>query len=432
MTFNKIFRSISMLWGGAIIGAFFAFLTQVYLARMLGVHDYGQFSAALATVSIITPLAGFGISGFWLRVFGEEGWKAIRWIVPSMYFLVFSSLLSFFVLLGLGVGTELSGRSGFILIALSFYIFGQASIDLCISKAQLEGRYVLLSLWQIVPHLLRLLLVILVGFLWRDEFSSIYVVLSYSFVSALIFLCGIKNLLAMLSDKFFLVGHELVNRSFCIPTIKPTMLEVLKGAFPYGAVGLLYLLYFQSGIVFLGYLSSSDVVGLYNVAFTVLVAIYLFPSVVYQKFLMPMIQRWAYNDQITGYKAYKLGSVAMLLIGLMACFCVFVLGEWFVDNIFGDEYLRASDILLLLSICIPLRFVSSSSGAFLSAGMYIYSKIKIMSIAAGLNITLNLLLIPRFELYGAGFAMVITELFLLIAFFIYAREKVFKKFREEV
>ena len=47
MNVRRILRSISLLWLGAVLGAFFAFLTQALLARALGVHGYGSFASAL-------------------------------------------------------------------------------------------------------------------------------------------------------------------------------------------------------------------------------------------------------------------------------------------------------------------------------------------------------------------------------------------------
>lgn len=57
-------RAVSMLWVCSLIGAALSFLTQVALARILQPAGYGAFAAALATASLLTPLAGFGIAGF--------------------------------------------------------------------------------------------------------------------------------------------------------------------------------------------------------------------------------------------------------------------------------------------------------------------------------------------------------------------------------
>ena len=56
------------------------FLTQTLLARELGPAAYGLFASSLVTVTMIAPLAGFGLTQFRLKVYGVEGWAAHRWI----------------------------------------------------------------------------------------------------------------------------------------------------------------------------------------------------------------------------------------------------------------------------------------------------------------------------------------------------------------
>lgn len=429
MRFSKVFGSISILWLGAISGAFFAFLTQVFLARELGIHDYGQFAAALATITIVAPLAGFGVSGFWLRIFGEEGWRAVRWVGPSLRFLILSTAVLIILILGWALIFEGRESSRDILILLSVYIFGQIAIELSISKKQLEGNYAQLSLWQVFPHLSRLIAVMITAKTLGADFSAIHVAFCYALLSILIAGFGGWQIKEMSQGNFLLLGHEKKNELSLIDC-SPAIAEVFKKSFPYGAIGILYLVYFQSGVVFLGHIVGPEAVGVYNVAFTVLGAVYLFPSVVYQKFLMPLIQRWAYSDVAKSYSVYKMGSISMLVIGLIACGVVLILAPWFVKFAFGEQYLEAAEILIILSLCMPLRFVSSSSGAFLNAGAHVVSKIKIMLVAAVLNVFLNFVLIGLFNLRGAAFAMLITELFLLIACAGYVRLKVFNEIRK--
>src|SRR3546814_5217311 len=54
----------------------------------------------------------------------------------------------------------------------------------------------------------------------------------------------------------------------------------------------------------------------YNVAFVIMSAVYLIPSVIYQKFLLPKIHIWANHDQETFVKAYEKGRLFMFLTGI--------------------------------------------------------------------------------------------------------------------
>src|SRR5690554_3415947 len=92
-------KPISLLWASSMLGAGVTFFTQVLIARWVGVSDFGEFSSALAVVTMVSPLAGFGIQAFWLKVFGEEGVAAMRWIGGSLRFALFSTLAVFLFLL---------------------------------------------------------------------------------------------------------------------------------------------------------------------------------------------------------------------------------------------------------------------------------------------------------------------------------------------
>jgi O-antigen/teichoic acid export membrane protein len=57
---SRALGAVSMLWITTAIGAGLAFFTQALLARELGPSQYGLFSS-LATITMISPLAGFGL-----------------------------------------------------------------------------------------------------------------------------------------------------------------------------------------------------------------------------------------------------------------------------------------------------------------------------------------------------------------------------------
>ena len=88
---QKAFNALALLWLGTLLGAGLAFLIQIILARKLGSEYFGMFSAVLAMVTLVTPLAGFGISQLWLKVFGQERWNAQKWIKPSFDFVILST-----------------------------------------------------------------------------------------------------------------------------------------------------------------------------------------------------------------------------------------------------------------------------------------------------------------------------------------------------
>ena len=165
--FNKIseFRdSISkvlILLISLVGSAFVAFLTQIILGRMLTVDEFGVITASLSMVYIIASMIGFGLPNFWLQCFGNEGWQALRWINPCLKFLLVYTPCIFFLLWGYQYFLMANIEVSKAIVWFHSLILLQVLLELLFARYQLEGRYKLLSFWQAVPHLSRLLVAIL-------------------------------------------------------------------------------------------------------------------------------------------------------------------------------------------------------------------------------------------------------------------------------
>ena len=97
-TGRKALAAISFLWLGSLAGAGLVLITNVVLARELTPSGYGVFSAALATITLLPPLAEFGLRGFWLKAFGAEGWGAVRWLTRAFRFVILSTTVTLLLL----------------------------------------------------------------------------------------------------------------------------------------------------------------------------------------------------------------------------------------------------------------------------------------------------------------------------------------------
>lgn len=420
----KAFKNVSWLWVGSVFGAGSALIAQILLARNFTPAEFGVFVTALTTVTLLIPLAGFGVAPYWLKVFGQEGWEAKRWFLPSFKFtLITMALVVSLIIIWaiLGPHDELLRQ---ILVILSLYVLGQVFIELVSSKLQLEEKYIFLTLWLFLPHFIRLLLI--VAFIFLGGLSSIETIAYiYTIVSVLLVLSGVFFLYKMFNGSLRLKGHvkSLSKSGNKIPSIK----EVALGSWPFGLVALFHLIYFQSDIIFIQYFISPEAAGVYNVAFIIMVATLLFPGAVYQKFLLPKIHRWANHDRKFFYKVYKQGNLIMLVLGVVAMLLVWALAPWLIVTFFGIAYEEAINLLLILSLSIPVLFVASSVGATLETKGFMIVKVKIMGLVAVLNITLNVVLIPKYGSEGAAVATVVSNSMLLILYFFTAQKRVFKE-----
>ena len=421
---KKAFNAFALLWLGTLLGAGLAFSTQIILARGLGREYFGMFSAVLAMVTLVAPLAGFGVSQLWLKVFGQEGWNARKWFKPSFHFVILSTVIVFISLYAWAFfgGHDQLTRSLFLIV--SFYILGQVSVELVSSKLQLEERYLYLAAWQFLPHFTRFILVATLLFGFNGWASIKEMAFVYAFVSIIFLLVGVLQLASMKKGDFKLKGHREENLK---GNSEVSLGRVLQNAWPFGLAAFFHLIYFQSDIILIKYIVGDSQAGIYNVAFTIMVAVYLFPSVLYQKFLLPKLHRWANHDKDKFYDVYRKGNIAMLVLGLIAMLLVWLLSTWAIPFLFGNEYYDSILILNILALSSPIIFVAFSAGATLVTQEHMKLKVKFMGAVALINLALNFIFIPMYGAVGAAVSTVVSNFILLVIYYQGAQKHVFCK-----
>ena len=425
MSNKQAVKTISLLWLGSILGAGCAFLTQVLLARELGPAAFGVFAATLAMVMLVSPLASFGVGSFWLKAFGQEGWQAVRWLRASLKYTLLTTLLVLAALFSWAMFGPHDAITRSLLIVLSVYLLGQIAVELVSAKLQLEERYLALALWQFLPHLLRLLLVAMLALVMVQWMTLHNVAYAYALISVAVFLLGAFLMWRMYRGQLALKGHGTAKVGATLSGQSTSMRQVIAQSWPFGLAGVFYLIYFQSDIILLKYITGDEAAGSYNVAFVIMVAVYMLPSVIYQKFLLPKIHRWANHDRAKFYQVYRQGNIVMLILGLLAMVAIWMLAPWGVVFLFGQNYQEAVRLLVILAVSAPVLFVASSVGATLVTQEHMKSKVKCMGVVAGVNIVLNILLIPHYGAFGAAVATIISNVALLVIYYFYAEKLVF-------
>jgi len=412
---NRAVGEITFLWASQLAVAGAAFLTQLLLARGLSVEQYGAFAVALASINLLTPLAGFGVGSYWLRVFGKEGSAGQRWISSTMKLAGFTSILILVAALIWAWSGVFSTTTRILMSLLAVTVIGQTVRSIGGAIFQLEGRYLTLAIYSVVPHGLRLLVV---GLAFLIGCSAFGVATGYALATLVVVALYLGVLRRMATGRLDLRGHGTRDETAQAVDAgsAPSVLAAIQGAWPFALSGLFYLIYFQSDITLLGILAGEQAAGIYNVAFSVMSVVYLFPSTVYQKYLMPHLHRWAEHDQEHLLQVYRLGGKIMLIASLGFMGLLGGGAPWIVPRLFGEAYSKAGILLAFLSLCIPLRFLATTVGSILYTRGNMRRKVCYQGLAAVFNVALNLALIPVWGVFGAAVATVLTEFFVLVIY----------------
>jgi O-antigen/teichoic acid export membrane protein len=406
--------AISLLWLATVAGAGMVFLTQTLLARRLGPSAYGLFASSLATVTMVAPLAGFGLSQFRLKAYGSEGWAADRWLRPSLRFTTATTLIAIAIVVAWALlGKPVDQATRFALLALSPVILGLLAVDLVGSKLRLEERYGALAGWQLLMPGGRLLVAALI--LMVPHATPGFVALGYCVVALTAMVMAAPQVRAMMDGRMQLQGHGA--RGPVEPSPAPGVMRLWSQAWAYGVAAMLYPVFFQVSTVLLKYLNADEQAGRYGIALAVMTAIYLLPATIYQKFLLSKLHRWAVHDKPKFWRIHRQGNIAMLAGGLLIGAVLALSAPYLVPIAFGEAYRPVASILMVLALCVPIRFLSTAVGSALLTEDHMRYRVVAMALSTAVAVLLNVLLIPLFNEMGAAVATVLAETLLLLAMY---------------
>lgn len=409
---RRAVATISMLGVATATGAVMVFLTQTLLARELGPTAYGLFASSLATVTMIAPLAGFGLTQFRLKVYGAEGWTANRWLKPSLHFTVFTTAIAVAILVLWALVIAPHNGTRFALVVLIPVVFGILSIDLMSNKLRLEERYGAMALWQMAIPGSRL--VVAVALLLVPQLTGRFVAVSYCLISLLVALWAAPQIRTMIRGDIALHGHGPRPPDPLVRVADPGMRSLWSQAWAYGAFAVLYPVFFQISTILLKYLHSDAQAGMYSIGLAIMTAIYLIPATIYQKFLLLKLHRWNAYDVPKFWRVYRQGNIAMFALGIAISIGLVVVSPWVVPLVFGERYRGVVGILMILAFCPPVRFLSTAMGSALVIDEHMRVRVYAMALATVVAVGANALLIPHYGAHGAAWATVTSELVLLI------------------
>ncbi|MGP5103032.1 oligosaccharide flippase family protein [Psychrobacter celer] len=403
-------RAVILLLIGVLVGSGANFLVQLYLAKELSVADFGIYTSIINLVNLLTPLIAFGISNFMLRAYAEEANDAKRWVNSIITVLVVSSLLTFCILQSWSYYKN--GIEYLFLYCLFFIYMLSLSLNAFTRlKFQVEENFTALSIWQLIPNMSKLLVLVLIIFFAGATVFN--VAIAYSISGAIVLAMSANTIARMKKGDFKLEPIEIGSINYQ----KNSILNLLKNSYPYGLSGMFYLIYYQSDILILTYYLDYESVGYYGFSLVFVTAICLLPSIYYQSFKMKYIHFISRTDKSLLKDFYRSHFYYSLFVGFLFFIIFISVIKFFIVYVFGDKYIPALNILYALSVYIPIKFITLNSDAIMNTKDLVDIKVKIMGLAAAVNIFLNLILIPFFSAMGAVFSTIITELFLLLSFY---------------
>jgi O-antigen/teichoic acid export membrane protein len=170
--------------------------------------------------------------------------------------------------------------------------------------------------------------------------------------------------------------------------------------------------YMNLDSILLGSLGRITDTGWYNLA-TRIVGILLVPTGLLSLVIFPAFASTSSQVDATFRKRWDRWSIGMIALGTYLASILFATAEPLVRLVFGPAFAPTSAALRILLIAVVMIFVYTPS----FQAMIVFDRQRTLFwsllLGAGVNVVLNLALIPPYGLYGAAWATVATHAVLL-------------------
>ncbi len=375
----------------------------IYVARILGATEYGKFTFALAFISLFIVFSHLGISAIATRELsrekgGEKEYPAILSlkIVLSIGTLILILIGSFFIT------TDPLIQKVIWILAIYFLIIDFTEIIYVIFRARQKMEY------ESFAKILQAVFITAAGFFIILNFPSVEN-LSYGYLFA-----SLISLIFVLLFFHFKIFH------FTLFWNTSIWKKFLGMSWPIALVGIFGVIYGYIDSIMMGHWGQITETGWYNAAAKV-AAVTSVPMILISQSFYPVLSKFFKESKEKLQRIWNYQMELMIILAVPIVVGGITLASKIIDFIYDPSYNRSILAFQILVVMAGLVFLCHPFNQLLIAVNQQKKFFWISLIGAIVNITLNLILIPRYSLYGAAITTVITYFILLILFIIFTK-----------
>lgn len=404
---NRQIRGSSLLLGGRILAMAINQAVQIMIVRYLAQNDYGAFALALSVVMLAESVIVFGLDravSRFLPIYQEEEnydkfFGTLVMIVSAVAGLTVAVVLCVFALQQPIMATLFNdqpaiAQKAMTLLLIMIFLAPVQAIDTLLAGmfAVLANPRSIFFRKHVLAPSLKLAVVLLLILGGQDVFF-----LAGGYLAAGVF--GVVMYFAMLLR---LLRKEGLLARFNPRTIRIPARELLVFTVPLLSTDLVYVLMSSMDALLLGYYSGTTDVAAYRAVQPTA----RLNQVVFTSFALlytPVVARmYAKKDRDGINSMYWQTAIWIAVFSFPIFVLTFSLSVPMTVLLYGDRYRESASILALLSFGYYFNAALGFNGTTLTVFKKVRYTIIINIVAAVVNISINLVLIPRYGALGAG------------------------------
>ncbi len=385
---NTFWLSVTNFGGRAVKS-----IIVLYAARVLNTAGYGVFSYAVTLAGFFTLFLDPGVNAMVMREV-PKGDEAEKRSFLSTTFVIKLILLGVgipFVLLVAPLFSTLPGAPELLpLVALlvSFDTIRELFSAFMRARERME--------WETASFITTNVVIVLAG-LYYLSISATPAAFAWAYITGTV--CGTLVSIVFLRDYL----GDLFSR-FSKKLVGP----IVRSAWPFAITSALGALLTSADVIIISWLRSASDVGIYSAAVRIVQVLYLVPTI-FQFSTLPLIAQLANKDNERLRSVFERTLGMIFLTSVPLAIGGIILAKPIMSLVFGPPYVPGAPsfqvLMLTLFFDFPLTVISTAIFAYNRQKNLIVSA----SIAGGLNVILDLLLIPPFGITGSAFATLIAQ-----------------------
>jgi O-antigen/teichoic acid export membrane protein len=396
-TGHRIIKNSIVLTVSQILSKIINIGLIVILTRLLGKEGFGLYSFSFAYVSLFGYLTHLGLVSLLAREIAKYKDQAGPFLSNTFPFVLISSVITLLLLNVIAFALDWNITERTLIFFFGFYLVFDAigRYFLAVTRAFEKMEYV-----AIVNFVERLFLLFVATLCWILNFTLIHLIVLFMLVQLF------KAILSyFIISKFF--------TRFRLKWLSDHTWKLLKEAYPFALTGIFLTVSLRIDLLFLKYFHSTDVVGVYSAARRLIESLNFIPENIYFA-VYPALSVLYVSQKDKFDLTFKRTLIILSVTAVPLSVCLYILAPRIINLLFSSEFSGAAVALRWLSIALFIIFVRYAFAVTLNSigKQFIFSVI--IGISMLINIAMNIILVPQFEIIGASIAVICSELSIII------------------
>ncbi|GAB7256073.1 polysaccharide biosynthesis C-terminal domain-containing protein [uncultured Polaribacter sp.] len=382
------------------------YLIGIFITKYYGAATYGRYSIIKALILVIIIFNTLGLNTYAIKLSSnknhyENGFFKSNFILKSYKIIFFVSLIFSCIIFFLkkNVAIQIFGDKNLEIYFQYFPLILILSVFLNYNSNVLKGQGRVLSFSFVSSFCNNFIFIGLILLIFNYYSSKeLYIILSLLFSFFIALIISITKIFPL---KFYKEVKSIRTKN------------ILRESFPMMLSSSMIFIIFSLDTLMLGFFDTSENVGVYRIVTQVssLNAVFL---IILNSIVGPKISNFYSDSNYDEIKKVVINASKIILFITLPVLIFILFFSTEILLFFGEEYLKAKNSILILSIC---QFFYAISGFVdlilnMTGKQKVFSKITMFS--ALVNIILNLILIPIYSIDGAsiatGFSILITNI----------------------